>query len=160
MQWLRENRELAILLVPVLAFAEACIGIGLFISGLFLVVASSLIYAEAMASLPAIVALALLGATVGDHVGFYVGHALGPRLHHMQFAAKRRDKLDRAENMIRRTGPFAIFIGRFVPAIRSLIPAALGVSGFARLKFTVLDLLACLLWSLALGVIVLGTTGF
>ncbi len=146
------------MLVPILAFSEACVGIGLFISGIFLVVVSTFVYSQTMASMPTIVVLAMMGATLGDHVGFYVGRVLGPRLHHLKFAAKHKEKFDRAERMIRKTGPFAIFIGRFVPAIRSLIPAALGISDYPRMRFSILDIAACLLWSLALGLIVYGNT--
>jgi len=71
-------------------------------------------------------------------------------------ARRHRDRISRAENLVRKYGAIAIFIGRFIPAIRSLIPAVLGLSGFDRLRYLVFDLLACLLWSLALGAIVLG----
>jgi membrane-associated protein len=50
----------------------------------------------------------------------------------------------------------AVFIGRFVPAIRSLIPATMGISGFDGRRYLLLDALACALWSTALGAIVLG----
>ncbi|MGB1582085.1 MAG: DedA family protein, partial [Nevskiales bacterium] len=53
-------------------------------------------------------------------------------------------------------GPWAIFIGRFLPAIRSLVPAMLGISGFQRLRYSLLDMTACSLWALGLAAIVLG----
>ena len=37
MEWIQRHQDQAIWLVPALAFAEACLGIGLFVSGLFLV---------------------------------------------------------------------------------------------------------------------------
>ena len=160
LQWIDEHRELALLLVPVLAFAESCIGIGIFVSGLFLVVVSSLIYSNAIAPLEWIVVLAFCGATLGDHLGYYVGIAIGPRLHQWGFVQKYRGKLDRAEAMIRKYGWFAILIGRFVPAIRSMIPAALGISGFGHLRYSLVDISACLLWALALGLIVAGVDLF
>ena len=58
--------------------------------------------------------------------------------------------------MIRRHGPIAIFIGCFIPAIRSLVPALLGISQFNRLRYSLLDAGACFLWALALGGILPG----
>lgn len=144
---------MAIYLVPLFAFAEACVGIGLLISGAILVAVGSLLLANDIAGLSQILPLAMAGAVLGDHVGFYSGRWLGPHFHRFAFAQKHRAKLQKSEAMILRYGPFAIFIGRFLPAIRSLIPALLGISGFNATRYSVLDVTACLLWSACLGVI-------
>jgi len=147
-----------LLLIPVVAFAEACVGIGLLVSGFILVAIASLLYSSEIASLAQMLPLAFAGAMLGDHAGFYAGRWIGPGFHHTKFASKYQKGLSRAEDLIRRHGSAAIFIGRFIPAIRSLIPALLGIGAFNRLRYTVLDGLACLLWTAALGGIVLGTS--
>ncbi len=143
-----------------LAFAEACIGIGLFVSGILLVAVCTVIYSTDMVRLEVIVVLAWLGATLGDQFGFWVGCRLGPRFHHTGLAEKHREKLQRAEAMIVRFGSYAVFIGRFIPAIRSIIPAMLGISGFTPARYLLLDVCACLLWAMALAMIVLGAEYF
>lgn len=140
----------------VFAFAEACIGIGLFISGIFLVSISSWLYSSGAHDLSRILPLAFIGALLGDHAGFHVGYWFGPRLHELQFVRSRRNSLQRAENIIRKYGAIAVFIGRLVPAIRSLIPGMLGATGFKPGYFTLVDIAACLLWSLGLGIILQG----
>jgi membrane-associated protein len=154
LEWIRENSTLALILVPLLAFAESCIGIGLLVSGAFLLVLSTALFSGDLASLQTIALLAMLGALLGDHAGFHAGWYLGPRLHHLRFAERHRARFERAENLVRQYGNWAIFIGRFIPAIRSLVPAALGISGFHRIRFLVLDVIACALWATALGGIV------
>jgi len=144
-------------LIPVVAFAEACVGIGLLVSGFILVTIATLLYTSEIATIAQMLPLAFAGAMLGDHAGFYTGRWVGPGFHHTKFAGKYQKALGRAEDIIRRHGSAAIFIGRFIPAIRSLIPALLGISAFNRLRYTVLDGLACLLWTAALGGIVLGT---
>ncbi len=144
---------MAIYLVPLFAFAEACVGIGLLISGAILVAVGSLLLANDIAGLGQIMPLALAGALLGDHVGFYTGRWVGPRFHRLGFAQKHRAKLQKSEAMILRYGPYAIFIGRFLPAIRSLIPAMLGMSGFDARHYSALDVAACVLWSGCLGAI-------
>lgn len=156
--WLEEYRDYALLLIPLIAFAEACVGIGLFVSGFILVAVASVLVSTEIATLPQILPLAFLGAFTGDHVGFYVGRTFGSRFHHSQLANKYRASLDRAEAMIRARGAWAILIGRFIPAIRSLLPAMLGISGFDRSRYSLVDALACLLWAAGLGLIVTGTT--
>lgn len=156
MEWIEGHQAHALWLVPALAFAEACLGIGLFVSGLFLVVVATYVHSQGLASLPEIALLAFAGATLGDHLGFWVGCWLGPRVHSFQWLQRHRPKLDRAEALIRRRGGWAIVIGRFVPAIRSLIPAALGISGFRRIHYSLIDLTACAIWASALLLIISG----
>ena len=44
--WASEHRDQALWLVPLLAFMETCVGIGLFVPSLMLVVVTSVFYAN------------------------------------------------------------------------------------------------------------------
>ena len=156
LSWLGENTELAIIAIPIFAFAEACVGLGLFVSGALLVIASSIVFENGLLSIEGISTLAFLGALLGDLAGFYVGKKIGPYFQETQFARKRKNTIQRASKMIVNYGNYVVFLGRFLPAIRSVIPAMLGVTGFSSFKFLVLDVLACLLWCVALAAIILG----
>ncbi|XOV88053.1 MAG: DedA family protein [Pseudomonadota bacterium] len=142
--------------MPVVAFAEACVGVGLFVSSIFLVVLCSFLYTEQLATFSHMLMLAFAGAFAADQSGFHLGRVAGPHLHQSTFAKRHRLKLDRAESLIRQFGWGAILIGRFIPAIRSLVPALTGISGLAPRQFLLVDLGACLLWTTGLGLIVIG----
>ena len=103
--------------------------------------------------------LAFFGAILGDHVGYYFGWFYGPRFQQLQLAQRYQKQMQRGERLILRFGASAIFIGRFIPAIRSLLPAMLGMSGFARLRYSILDTIACALWSITLAGLVAATSG-
>jgi membrane-associated protein len=132
--WLNGNSQHAIYLVPMLAFGEACIGVGLLISGVFLLIIATAIYSSELATI----------------------EVIGPQFHSSSIASRYRKNIDRAEELIRKYGAAAIFIGRFIPAIRSLIPATLGLSKFNPVRYSLMDALACALWSIVLGLIVVG----
>lgn len=100
--------------------------------------------------------LAFLGAVFSDHSGFYMGRFMGPKFHQTSFALKRAKALGKAEKTISKYGVFAIFIGRFVTPIRSVVPLVTGLSGMARARYTVFDCLACASWTLCLGLLVVG----
>lgn len=144
------NREYAVLIIPSLAFAEACVGVGLFVSGLFLFAVVTLMLETQILTLWQITPLAFLGALLGDHMGFFLGKHFGSRVHQFRLIHRYHKQIERGERLILRFGASAIFIGRFIPAIRSLLPAMLGISGFARTRYCILDTIACALWSLAL----------
>ena len=160
LDWLKDNADIALIIVPFIAFLEACVGIGIFVSGVYLATVCTILYTEDIATLQQMLPLAFLGATLADHSGYYLGLWLGPKFHHTGFAQKRRKFLDKAEGMIRKYGSFAILFGRLMTPIRSVVPLLIGVSGLPRWKYTIMDLLACAIWTAGLAAIVVGVDNF
>ncbi len=142
--------------IPLLAFLEACPGLGLLASGILLLSVATFLYSEQLLVLQQLLPMAFAGACIADHLGFYVGRAFGAKFHATAWAKKRAAQLNRTEGYILNHGASAILIGRFVPAIRSLVPIMVGGSGISKLKFSLIDVLACALWSSALGLLVVG----
>ena len=156
LDWLDSNRDYAIALVPLLAFAESCVGVGLVISGALLLLVASTLYSNGIAGLEVLLPLAFFGALIGDHAGYYFGRSLGARFHQIGLIKKYQANVAKAEGLIRRYGSAAIFIGRFIPAIRSIIPALVGASSIKRLRYSLVDALACLCWVMAFAAILMG----
>lgn len=142
--------------MPLLAFLEAFVGVGLFVSGAILLSICTLLYVEGIASLQQMLPLAFLGALLSDHSGYYIGRFMGPKFHHTAFAIKRARMLEKAERTISKYGVFAIFIGRFLTPIRSIVPLVTGVSGMARARYTTFDVIACAVWTICLGLLIVG----
>ncbi|MCB1646417.1 MAG: DedA family protein [Pseudomonadales bacterium] len=154
--WLIAHKDYALFIVPVIAFSEACPGVGIFVSGVFLLGTCTFLYTEQIASLSQMLPLAFMGALVADHCGYYLGRWLGPSFHHTRFAQRRKSLLDKAEVMFRDYGGFAITLGRLMTAVRSIIPILTGVSGLSPVRYTAYDLLACTVWTTGLGLLVVG----
>ncbi len=143
-------------MIPLIAFAEACPGIGLVVSGAILLGVCTVMYTEQIATLSQMLPLAFSGACLADHLGFYLGRWIGPPFHHTRFALRRKAMLDKTEAMFRKHSELAILLGRLMTAIRSLTPLLAGVSGMSRLRYSLLDLLACSIWTAGLGLLVVG----
>lgn len=144
--WLSAPPPNLIYLVPALAFLESCAGIGLFVSGVFLLSTTTLLYTAEPASLGTILMLAISGALLGDHSGFLVGRLLGDRVWHMTWLKNREQTRSRVQAQLVKSAPVTICAGRFIPLLRSLTPIVAGVSGMSWRKFLVCDLLACTIW--------------
>ena len=157
--WISDNPNYAHYLVFGLACLEALVGVGLFISGALLLSIAIFLYAQQLVTIEAILALAFTGAVIGDQSGFWIGRWIGPAFHTSKFAARYRRHIDRTEALIRRYGWGAILIGRIIPAIRSIVPLITGISGYNFLKYFIFDLLAVGIWTLLLGLAVVGTSG-
>lgn len=155
-EWTLANTQTALLVVFMLACFESLIGIGLFVSGVFLLGIASYLLSQDIISSTQLAITAAGGAILGDHVGFFFGRFLGPRLHHTRLFIRHADRILKTEDMIARWGGIAVPIGRFVPAIRSIVPALLGTSGFMPKRFILIDTLSCATWA---GALVLLATG-
>ena len=155
-EWALANTQTALLVVFMLACFESLIGIGLFVSGVFLLGIASYLLSQDIISSTQLAITAAGGAILGDHVGFFFGRFLGPRLHHTRLFIRHADRILKTEDMIARWGGIAVPIGRFVPAIRSIVPALLGTSGFMPKCFILIDTLSCATWA---GALVLLATG-
>lgn len=143
-------------MIPILAFLEACPGIGLFVSGVILLTVSTILYTEQVMTLSQIIPLAFTGACLADHFGFYIGYWFGPKLGKTAFAQKRANEISKSEKFILKYGTLSILGGRLIPAVRSLVPLMIGVSGTKPLKFSMVDLAACAIWSSGLGALTVG----
>lgn len=156
MNWLANNKQNAWLMVPTLAFLEACPGIGLFVSGVILLTVSTLLYSEQLLSISQIMTLAFVGACLSDHLGFYIGRWFGPKLRCSPFVKRRSNEIKKSEEFIFRYGTLSIFVGRLIPAVRSVVPMMIGVSNTSGLKFTIVDIISCATWCTGLGLLVNG----
>lgn len=156
--WLSAPPPYLIYLVPALAFLEACAGIGLFVSGVFLLSTTTLLYTADPASLSTLLVLAFAGALLGDHSGFLVGRLLGERVWHMNWLKNRQEARTKVQTQLEKSAPLTLCVGRFVPLLRSLTPIVAGVSGMSWRKFLACDLLACTIWASGLCLILINLT--
>lgn len=147
-------------IIAAIAFAEACPGVGLFVSGIVLLTVSTAVLANQLLMPVHIMMAALCGALLADHCGFYLGRWLGPKLEQNRFMLKHRTRLAKAEVLIARFGPLAVIAGRLIPAVRSIVPTLVGASGVKPLTFSVADLLACSVWVIGLGALNQGLNVF
>ena len=144
-----------------LAFAESGLGRGMVVPGETAIV----VLAATMGSGPEMVMLGvavMVGATLGDHVGYLLGRRYGESLR--ETAVVRRlgvSHYDRASTLLRRRGGLAVFLTRLVPIIRTLTPAAAGASGLEYRRFAPASLAGSATWAAAYvggGSIVAGLT--
>lgn len=159
-EWIGNLPPQTILVVPLLAFLESCLFVGLFVSGVFLLSTVSLIYAGGDIGLFSLIALSFAGALAGDHFGYLVGFHAAPVLWKKKWirqkVAKHRVAFRRMQKLLAKSAPWAICIGRLSPPIRSVSPVLAGASGITPFRFFTYDLLACTIWATGLTLLVLG----
>jgi membrane-associated protein len=98
----------------------------------------------------ALVVALVLGALVGESVGFALGRFFGPRIRASALGRRLGEaNWVRAENYLARRGGIAVFVSRFLPVLHSLIPLTVGTSPMRYRTFLTWTAPACVLWALA-----------
>lgn len=121
-------------LVLLVAFAfpalEASVFVGVIIPGEVAVLMAGVVANGGEVNIVAVIAAACLGAVIGDFIGFEVGKHWGDRL--LAAIPERIVKpahVERSKAALRKRGPIAIIFGRWVAALRALMPGIAGMSG-------------------------------
>jgi membrane-associated protein len=129
---------------------EASIFVGVVVPGEIGVVLGGVVANQHRLPLGAVLGAAIAGAVIGDSVGYWVGDRYGERLlRHIPDRILDENKLQRAEDTVRRYGGRAVFIGRFTAALRALIPGTAGMSGVAYGRFLLWNALGGVIWASA-----------
>lgn len=93
-------------------------------------------------------AAVVLGALVGESIGFALGRFVGPRIRSSRLGRRVGEaNWERSERYLARRGGPAIFISRFLPVLHSLVPLTVGMSGYSYRRFLAWTAPACILWS-------------
>ncbi len=113
-----------------------------------LLLASFLAYSEHELKLPWIIVVATIAATVGDNLGFALGHYGGrPVLARYQALFRIQDAtIARGESLFARYGAVTIFFARFVFGLRIIAGPLAGVLRMPWRKFGIFNFLGAGVW--------------
>jgi membrane protein DedA with SNARE-associated domain len=90
-----------------------------------------------------------LGSLSGFMSLFWIGRYLGRRFFiERDYRFIKAKDIIRAEDWFRKYGYFLIVLNRFIPAIRSVISVAVGISGLSGIKVSILALVSCAVWNI------------
>lgn len=90
----------------------------------------------------------VVGALVGESIGYLLGRWFGPRLRASR-AGRRLGEHNwaLAEHYLGERGGLAVFLSRFLPVLHSLVPLTAGMAGMRYRVFLAWTASASLLWS-------------
>ncbi len=145
--------------VAALVFAEAALFFGFVFPGETAVVIAGVLASQHRVSLPILLIVIVVAAVVGDSVGYEIGRRFGDRLLDTRGLRRHRDKLGKAQDLLRRRGALAVFIGRFTALLRAIMPALAGSARMPYGRFLVFNALGGIGWGVgfALGGYLAGT---
>ena len=120
--------------------AETALFLGILLPGELAVILGGVLASRAEVPLSGVLVAAVAGPIVGDSIGYFIGRRFGERARHT-----RHRQWARVRDWIKRSGAPAVFAGRFVPYLRSVVPAAAGAVKMPYRHF--------LPWSVSAGIV-------
>ncbi len=140
--------QLAFWVVFAVATGEALLVVGLFVpSTAVLLGAGALVGMGRLAFAPVFIAT-LAGAIVGDAASYWVGRTWKGRLREVWPFSRFGGLFARSEDFFIAHGAKSVFLGRFVPGIKAMVPGIAGMSGMNPLRFTVVNIVSAVAWSI------------
>jgi membrane-associated protein len=109
--------------------------------------AASTAAAQGTLELAPVIAMGVLGAVVGDSALFWIARRSSRRIEPQIKRARANSKIQQALAIMDSSAPLLIVGGRYVPGMRFVVNATMGVSGMPYRRFLPWSVLSGVLWS-------------
>lgn len=128
-------------------FAESGLFFGFFLPGASMLFTAGLLASHGVFDVRILAPLVATAAILGDSVGYWFGSYVGPRL----FARKdsrffKQEYVERTRHFYEQYGAPTVFLGRFIPIVRTFAPILAGVAGMSYTKFLTYNVLGGFIW--------------
>lgn len=141
------HRELAYGLVLVLAASEALPILGLFIPATAIIVGLSALVPTGAVDLWPLIASASIGAIIGDGAAYWLGHRYHREITGRWPLRRYPALIARGEEFFRRRGSASVFIARFTPGVRSVVPLIAGILRMPIARFYGMNIVSAVVWA-------------
>ncbi|MBI3887802.1 VTT domain-containing protein, partial [Candidatus Microgenomates bacterium] len=112
-----------------IVFAESGLFFGFFLPGDSLLVTAGLFAAKGELNITVLILLCVVGAILGDTVGFTFGHKTGPMLFNREDSkCLKKSHIEKAKSFYDKHGGKTIILARFMPFIRTFAPIVAGAA--------------------------------
>jgi membrane protein DedA with SNARE-associated domain len=135
------------LVAAVAIMLETSVLVGLIVPGDTVVLVASTGVTTVLQYIFMVVAI-VVGALVGESIGFGLGRIFGPKLRASWLGQKIGDeRWEKADRFVKRRGGIAVFISRFLPVFHSVVPLTAGMTPMPYRTFMAWTTPACIIWA-------------
>ncbi len=134
-----------------IVFAESGLFFGFFLPGDSLLFTAGLLASQGFLNFPWLLITSFLAAVLGDNVGYWFGHKVGPRIFSREESLLfKKHHLEEAKKFYEKHGSKTIVLARFVPFVRTFAPIVAGAAQMHYSTFMAYNILGGILWAAGL----------
>jgi len=130
------------------SLCESLALVGLLVPGTVIMVGVGAIVATGSLKLMPTLFLAMAGAIAGDGISYWLGHHYKEKLERIWPFSRYPEIFKKGEAFFRRHGGKSVLLGRFIGAVRPIIPVVAGIMGMEPGAFFVVNVLSAIGWAL------------
>jgi membrane-associated protein len=135
----------------IITFAESGLFFGFFLPGDSLLFTAGFLASQGFFHIGFLMFISLLGAILGDSVGYAFGKRVGPKIFSREDSIFfHKDHIRKAEVFYEKYGKKTIIIARFMPVVRTFAPIVAGVGKMSYPIFLLFNIIGGVLWALGL----------
>lgn len=132
-----------------IAIAEAVFILGLFIPSTPILLLAGGLIAQGRLPFWEVYFAAVLGAVIGDAISYSVGYWLRDRIKTVWPFRNHLPLIDRGEKFFARHGGKSVFIGRFIPGVKAVVPGVAGMYAMDYRFFSIINVTSAFVWAAA-----------
>jgi membrane-associated protein len=139
------------LVIGLIIFVETGLLIGFFLPGDSLLFSAGLVAAAREdVNIVIVISVIFLAAFIGDQVGYVIGRKVGRPYLQRRDTPRMVRMLARSEKFYERYGWWSVVIARYIPWVRTFVPAIAGTVKMNYYKFLSANVLGALLWGVGI----------
>ena len=128
------------------ALLETTVGIGLFIPGSMFILFLGALSAQGYLDVGDLLWFAIAGAIIGDNLNYYLGRKYGSKFTKDGIWFIKPEHLKKGKTFFDNHGAKSVFIGRFIPSVKEIIPLIAGTVKMDRRSFFLWNVLGAVGW--------------
>ncbi len=128
------------------ALLETTIGIGLILPGSTIILFLGALSARGYLDVGDLIWFSVLGAMIGDNVNYYLGRKYGAKWLEGGFWLLKANHIEKAKNFMDAHGAKSIFLGRFLPSVKEIVPFIAGSVKMNKRTFMFWNVLGAVGW--------------
>ena len=144
-----DNPSLAGFICFAAAMGEALFIVGLVVPSTVILVGAGTLIGLGKLDPVSIFIWTTLGAIAGDAVSYWFGYFYKDQVRKIWPLTRYSSLMDRGEEFFKRHGGKSVFIGRFVPGVKSVVPGIAGMVGMDATRFTIINIVSAFAWTIA-----------
>jgi membrane protein DedA with SNARE-associated domain len=148
--FIAHHSEWAFPVMFITAFGESFVFLSLLFPGTTIMVAAGLLIPDGTLPLFPVLAGAILGATTGDTISWWLGARYGDELTRRWPLSRYPELIGRGEAFFERFGTLSVFVGRFFGPLRATIPLVAGMLKMPSRTFWIANVTSAFVWAPAL----------
>lgn len=134
-----------------IVFVETGLVVMPFLPGDSLLFITGALCGAGLLSFPAVTALLIAAAILGDQTNYSIGRYFGPKVFRWENSRWfNKAAFDAAHSFYEKYGGVTIILARFMPFVRTFAPFVAGVAEMTRSKFVFFNVTGALIWVLSL----------